>query len=559
MRYLLGWADRGYTGKRQRSTCGAADSFYGRVLLDFLLVLALAAYANGASLDTCQVSEWSAWSECTSSKYCPKVKIPVFSYEMEETDEWDTGRDTMQKIMKAKANSWKTADECRTAGTCPERNRRPLAGAYPCTGGIAGDIPCSLIDQRSFLTFAQMGYNNPVPGDNSPNGNDVWGWIDPLNNDEYAIMGFTGGTAFVRITNPENPVPVGFIYTQTVSSSWRDIKVIGNYAYIVSEARDHGLQVFDLTRLRGRSSVEYFTPDARNMDFGNAHNIVSNEDTNFVYVVGATQTSGYRTCSGGLLVLDVSDPLNPRYAGCYGGDGYVHDAQCVIYNGPDATYRGREICFCFNEDSLTLVDVNNKNSMTMISKTGYVNAAYTHQGWLTEDHAVILLDDEQDEYQLPSNQQFTKTYVWDIRSLNNPVLESVFQSTERSIDHNQYIIGDYTYQANYESGLRILHINRATNTLSSVAYFDVYPSRTAADFFGTWSVFPYYPSGNVAVSSIDYGLFIVTPNHAAIKALVESNVTTAQETRTREVLSSPVGAYCPALVDTMTCSAPVLC
>ena len=48
---------------------------------------------------------------------------------------------------------------------------------------------------------------------NSPAGNDVWGWTDPLNGDEYAIIGLTGGTSFVRVTDPANPVTVGFIYT----------------------------------------------------------------------------------------------------------------------------------------------------------------------------------------------------------------------------------------------------------------------------------------------------------------------------------------------------------
>jgi len=458
-----------------------------------------------------------------------------------------------------KAASWKAIDDCKAAGTCPEMQRLPLNGDYVCNPGtgLAGDIPCLNIDQLSFLTFAQLGYGNPIAGDNSPRGNDVWGWTD--GNDEYAIMGLTGGTAFVRITDPKNPVAVGFIYSRTVSSSWRDIKVIGNYAYIVSEARDHGLQVFDLTRLRGRDIITYFSPDAVSNVFGNAHNIVANEDTNFIYVVGATQTTYPQICRGGLLVMDVRNPLNPTYVGCFGGDGYVHDAQCVIYHGPDTRYTGRELCFCFNENSLTLVDVTNKNQMTMIAKSGYINVAYTHQGWLTEDHSTLLLDDEQDEYQKPAAQQFTKTYVWDVKDLLNPTLKTIYESSERSVDHNQYIIGDLSYQANYESGLRIVRINRDTFQLSTVGFFDVLPSRTTANFAGTWSVFPYYKSKVVAVSSIDYGLFIVKPNMNKIQALIDSEETYAQQTRTREVLSITPGSTCPALVESMTCAAPVLC
>jgi len=473
---------------------------------------------------------------------------------MEASTEWDEGRTAMLNIMKAKEKSWALTDRCKAEGTCPELSRLPISGAYQCVGGMAGDIPCKNIDQLSFLTFAEMGYVDPIPGD-PIRGNDVWGWEDPLNNDEYAIMGFTGGTAFVRITDPVNPVPVGFMYSATTHSSWRDIKVIGNYAYIVSEARDHGLQVFDLRHLRGRTTVAYFTPDAVLNTFGNAHNIVSHEEKNLLYVVGATASVGYQTCRGGLLVVDASNPLNPQQIGCFGDDGYVHDAQCVIYHGPDTRYVGRELCFCFNENSLTLVDVEDKNNMRMITKSGYINVAYTHQGWVTDDHEIILLDDEQDEMNRPLDQQFTKTYVWDIRNIQDPQLKTVFESSERSIDHNQYIIGNYSYQANYESGMRLLHINRATYELSNVGYFDAYPSRTTTQFNGLWSIFPYYRSGVVALSSINHGLFIVRPDWTDINALVESKTTYAEQTRTRSLLQDEVGANCPTR-ETKQCDAP---
>jgi hypothetical protein len=88
------------------------------------------------------------------------------------------------------------------------------------------------------------------------------------------------------------------MFCRTTATTWRDAKVIGNYVYIVSEARNHGLQVFDLTRLRGLTSVQTFQPDATEKGFGNAHNIVANEETNFVYVVGATQTTYPNVCKG---------------------------------------------------------------------------------------------------------------------------------------------------------------------------------------------------------------------------------------------------------------------
>ena len=57
------------------------------------------------------------------------------------------------------------------------------------------------------------------------------------------------GAAFVDVTDPTHPVYLGNLPTQTGNSLWRDIKVYRNYAFIVSEASGHGMQVFDLTQL----------------------------------------------------------------------------------------------------------------------------------------------------------------------------------------------------------------------------------------------------------------------------------------------------------------------
>ena len=78
-------------------------------------------------------------------------------------------------------------------------------------------------------------------------------------------------------------------------------------------------------------------------------------------------------------MVNVQDPLNPTFEGCFGGDGYVHDAQCLIYRGPDTAYYGRELCFCYNEDDLTILDVDDKANMMIISRTGYNGSMYTHQ------------------------------------------------------------------------------------------------------------------------------------------------------------------------------------
>ena len=334
--------------------------------------------------------------------------------------------------------------------------------------------------------------------------NDIWGWTDPLDGKEYVILGLTNGTAFFDISDPINPIYLGHLATQTSNSLWRDMKVYNNYAFIVSEAGGHGMQVFDLTKLRTvPAPPATFTIDAHYSSFGNAHNIAMNEATGMAYAVGTN------TFSGGLHIVDVSNPLVPTLAGDYSLDGYTHDCQVVTYAGADATYAGRDIAFNCNEDYLTIADVDDPTDTQTLSTVTYSQEGYTHQGWLTPDHNYFLLGDELDENNFGIN---TRTLIWDVQDLDNPVLIGEYYSTEEAIDHNLYTDGNLTYQSNYRAGLRILdHQNVASGSLSEVAYFDLYPSSNSANFNGTWSNYPYFASGVVAVAHIEGGLFLLNP------------------------------------------------
>jgi len=332
-------------------------------------------------------------------------------------------------------------------------------------------------------------------------------------------MGVFDRTVIVDVSNPINPSVLGFLMTHTVGSSWRDIKVYKNHAFIVSEARNHGMQVFDLRQTENIPRIPVFdgnyTLDAQVQfseiahyaQFGNCHNIAINEETGFAYGVGTGTCGG-----GGLHIIDISIPASPQYAGCFGGDGYVHDTQCIVYDGPDTRYHGREICFCFNEEHFTIVDVTNKGSPNMISRINYVGVSYTHQGWLLPDSRTLLLDDELDELNYGQLNGHTRTMVWDVTDLAKPLYKYAFLSTERAIDHNLYTLGDRAYLSNYCAGLRIYDTSKAATGLSEDAYFDCSPDCSTTSFLGTWSNYPYFPSGNIVVSSIDRGLYTLKYN-----------------------------------------------
>ncbi len=395
-------------------------------------------------------------------------------------------------------------------------------GLTPCVGGMAGTFPCNKVDLAALLPVADIDGTDAA----GITANDIWGWTDPQTEKEYALLGLSNGVAFVDVTAPSSPVYLGNLPRRSADSLWRSVKVYRDHLYVVSEAVDHGMQVFDLTRLRGVTTPQTFTETAFYNNVGRAHTIAINEETGFAYIAGSRpgpgRTPGVDTCSDrvqdasgrvtgrGLHVVDVRNPAAPAFAGCVDDDGYVHEAQCVVYRGPDGQHNGREICFNANEDTLTIVDVTNKAAPAQLSRTTYAGVGYTHQGWLTGDQTRFLINDELDEQhqQLPRN----RTYVMNVSDLDSPFLQTTFQGSTPSIDHNLYIRGLFAFESNYRSGVRVIDVRGVnTNAMSEVAFFDVFPADDQALFNGTWANYPFFASGTVIASGMEQGLFVLRP------------------------------------------------
>ncbi|WP_299884084.1 choice-of-anchor B family protein [uncultured Lacinutrix sp.] len=381
-------------------------------------------------------------------------------------------------------------------GDICEGNPQPL---FPCENGMAGNFPCNDYDLMATLSVAEMGA--------AGSGNDSWGWTDPVSGREYALVGTSSASVFVDITNTSQLVVVGILPTATVNSSWRDIKVYNNHAFIVSEASNHGMQVFDLTRLRNVTNApETFTADARYTGFGRAHNIVINEDSGYAYGVG-TRLNGTPTFNGGPHFVNIQNPTNPVAAGGYADGGYSHDAQVVTYNGPDSDYTGKEILIGSNENEVVIVDITDKANPVGISTISYNNIGYTHQGWFTGDMKYFILGDELDEQNFGGN---TRALIFDFTDLDNPTFHMEYTGNTPAIDHNGYIHNNTYFQANYRAGVRMIDIsNIGSNSMTEVGFFDTYPDDNNANFNGAWNVYPYFASGNIVISDIDRGLFII--------------------------------------------------
>jgi choice-of-anchor B domain-containing protein len=384
-----------------------------------------------------------------------------------------------------------------------------------CSDGQVKNFTCNNVDLQAFLPIRDIG------GERGISLNDIWGWTDPQTGTEYALVGRTDGTAFVDVSDPTNPVYVGELpLTEGARvNAWRDVKVYKDHAFVVADnAGDHGMQVFDLTQLRdvpAEAMPKTFESTAHYDKVNSVHNIVINKESGYAYAVGSS--GGGQTCGGGLHMINIQDPLNPTFEGCFAdrstgrsGTGYTHDAQCVMYDGPDQEYRGREICIGSNETAISVADVTNKDSTEAISTASYPDHAYVHQGWFTEDQRYFYQNDELDEIQGKANR--TRTLVWDMTDLDNPVLVNELMLPEKSTDHNLYVEGDRMYQSNYKSGLRILDISDRENP-KEVAHFDTQPyGKNSPGFQGSWSNYPYFESGIIVVSSIGEGLFVLTPS-----------------------------------------------
>jgi len=387
----------------------------------------------------------------------------------------------------------------------------PITGnKIDCTDGKAGQFGCDNVNLISFLPIEDIG------GDRGVRLNDMWGWTDPQTGKEYALVGRNEGTSFVDISDPYHPVYVGNLPMPETAraSTWRDIKVYDNHAFIVADnAGRHGMQVVDLTELRNFQGTPLLLEEtAHYKEIHSSHNIVINEDTGFAYAVGSS--GGGSTCGGGLHMINIQDPSNPTFAGCFSdpstgrsGTGYTHDAQCVVYDGPDTEHQGREICIGANETAISIADVTDKDNPKALSTASYPDYGYVHQGWLTEDHRYFFQNDELDE--LAGNVDSTRTLIWDLTDLDDPQFVREYLLDNPASDHNLYIKDNIMYQSNYVSGLQVIDISDPENPVKTGS-FDTHPfTEDAPGFSGTWSNYPFFKSGVVGMTSSREGLFIL--------------------------------------------------
>jgi choice-of-anchor B domain-containing protein len=408
--------------------------------------------------------------------------------------------------------------DSHTAALVGRQNAAPLSqAAAACLQGFAGVFPCQNVDFLSQLRLADL---STRPGSMS----NLWGFVDLDDNREYAVVGTSNATVVVEVTDPLNPREVGSVPGN--NSLWREVKILQvfdsalgrhrAYAYISTEAANGGLQIIDLSNLPASVALANTL-----RDFQTSHTLyISNVDyaTNvaipgrqaFLYVAGSNLNSGaYR-------IYSLADPVTPQLVtAAPAGTGYMHDSTSLYLTDSrtaqcDQGHNPCEVLVDFNESSVDLWDVTNKSAPVLLSATGYPEARYTHSGWPTEDQRFIVVHDELDEMRIGFN---TRIYTLDIDDLRAPRIQSSYSGPSTTIDHNGYTKGNRYYVSHYRRGLVVFDASDP-NALREVGSLDTFlqPAENIAEFDGAWGVFPFLPSGNVLISDIDNGLFVMRDN-----------------------------------------------
>jgi choice-of-anchor B domain-containing protein len=352
--------------------------------------------------------------------------------------------------------------------------------------------------------------------------NDIWGHIDLNTHQEYAIIGLRNALAVVDVTAPTSPTVIGSI--SGLSSTWRDIKVYQYfdaptlrwqaYAYVTTEANE-GLTIIDLNDLEnGISVVRRQTTDST------AHNIyISNLDYGLNIAlagqVPAVHILGSNNFSGAFRSYSLSDPeaLGATYTNpASTRSDYTHDATSLTINDAraqtDCVQANNTDCLVildFNEDNLRVWDHTDEKQAIELGSSSYPNAEYTHSGWWSEDKQYVIVHDELDEQTHGLN---TTLNIFDISSLSTPTLVGTWSGPTRAIDHNGFVRGNRYYMSTYERGLTVLDITDPSAPVEA-GFFDTYPVSDNAGFNGAWGVYPFLPSGNILVSDINSGLYII--------------------------------------------------
>ena len=344
-------------------------------------------------------------------------------------------------------------------------------------------FPFSLNAQLNITLLGQFDYQ----ATHSANLSNLWGYADELGN-EYAIVGAENGISIVDVTVPSAPVEV-FFHPGT-NSIWREVKTYNNYAYITTESTD-GMIIIDLNPLPGTitpGDVSVFNGPVSN-PWVSAHSLFIDEATGVLFLHGTNRGNG------GAILYDLnSSATNPTEIGIF-DDHYVHDS----YSRGDTLYSAH-----INNGYFSVTDVSTPSSITYLAGNQNTPMNFTHNCWLSQDGNYLFTTDEVSGAWIGAYDVSDLLDIKEVDRIRN-------SETSGSIPHNTYWLNNYIITSYYRDGVTIHDVTDPSNMIQ-VGNFDTTPL-SGDGFNGAWGVYPFLPSGNLLVSDIELGLFILGPTY----------------------------------------------
>ena len=328
--------------------------------------------------------------------------------------------------------------------------------------------------------------------------NEVWGFVN--NGHEYAVIGSTMGTHILDVTDTDNVFERQFIEGASAGGHivHRDYHDFRGYLYAVADESGGGtvstLQIIDISGLPDNDAITVYDDDDLIRE---THNIFIDTTTAKLYALAAKGgDSGYKA----MKIYSLDDPVDPVKIGQYGviggeGFGHVHDA--FVDNDKAFLNCGG--------DGLFIVDFSGDDPELLARYTtnDYPESGYNHSGWPTPDLSHYYFADETwgTAMKVVNVNDFTEI------ELSN-TLFNAGNEDDNSIAHNQVVHCGKLYVSYYYDGLQVYDLADPENPVRE-AYYSTSQIPVRENYEGAWGVYPFLPSGNIIVSDMQEGFFLL--------------------------------------------------
>ena len=375
-------------------------------------------------------------------------------------------------------------------------------GALGCAGGGSGTAPVSGGGTPPTVTNFGAEVAGQVPRTGVAG---CWGYTAP-DGGQYALMGTAKGILVVDLRTPGSPRVVdevdGPTNTKLPGIYWREMRVYGAHAYIVSEHTNvrGGLMILDLSGLPASVRfVKSITPhdgalSAHTVDIDTARGLLFLQRyTNLAAPVDQPLHSDDELGSarnGSIEVWDLKpDAENPTYLTTFNQNRSIHDmtvknGRCYVAEGSDSSY--------------SIWSVGDPAHPALITRWSVTPGNFAHNIWPSEDGSFVATTEE-----VPSG---LPCRIWSLNGSNPPTLRGSIKQGDGT-PHNVIIEGTRAYLSHYSEGLVVADLTDLDHP--KIIAHQGTSLATGPGYNGCWGVYKFPGQPLMLGSDIERGLFVV--------------------------------------------------